>query len=372
MAGPAGIGPDPQPLRPFSDGFMFGLIGHSTSFEEAREKARSLGFEEYADGDLDMWCSAPPQLVERVQVTSPTGQTIEGAYIDSVFVPEMLRRFKTAKRKVIKAMELAQKSGIDITALGGFTSIIFEDFNLLKEERVSATALDWQRFTTGNTHTAWVICRQVEENAPKLGIDLATAKVAVVGASGDIGSACCRWLQRRGVGELLLVARRPQPLIDLQASLGSGRILALEDALAEADVVVWVASLPQGLNIDVSTLRKPCLMVDGGYPKNLDSKVVDADVHVLKGGIVEFWQDIGWQMMEVAEMAKPQRQMFACFAEAMILDFEGRHTNFSWGRNNISLEAMDWVGAASRRHGFQALGLELPASPSPDPVLAAV
>jgi fatty aldehyde-generating acyl-ACP reductase len=45
---------------------MFGLIGHSTSFEDARRKARDLGYEEYADGDLDMWCAAPPQLVERV------------------------------------------------------------------------------------------------------------------------------------------------------------------------------------------------------------------------------------------------------------------------------------------------------------------
>ena len=344
---------------------MFGLIGHSTSFEEARNKARSLGFEEYADGDLDMWCSAPPQLVERVSVTSPTGQTIQGAYIDSVFVPEMLRRFKTAKRKVIKAMELAQKSGIDITALGGFTSIIFEDFNLLKEERVSATALDWQRFTTGNTHTAWVICQQVVTNAPRLGIDLASAKVAVVGASGDIGSAVCRWLERQGVGELLLVARRPQPLIDLQASLGEGRILAIDEALAEAQIVVWVASLPQSLEIDLASLPRPCLMIDGGYPKNLDTKAAAEGVHVLKGGIVEFWQDIGWQMMAVAEMAKPQRQMFACFAEAMLLDFEQRHTNFSWGRNNITLEAMDWIGAASLRHGFRALALEDQQSPAP-------
>ena len=91
---------------------MFGLIGHSTSFEQARLKARSLGYDEYADGDLDMWCAAPPQLVERVTVTSPTGQEIQGAYIDSVFVPEMLRRFKTAKRKVLKAMELAQNKDI--------------------------------------------------------------------------------------------------------------------------------------------------------------------------------------------------------------------------------------------------------------------
>ena len=344
---------------------MFGLIGHSTSFAEARANARNLGYDDYAEGDLDMWCAAPPQLLERVSVTSATGETIEGAYIDSVFVPEMLRRFKTAKRKVLKAMELAQKSGIDITALGGFTSIIFEDMNLLREERVSAVALDWERFTTGNTHTAWVICQQVVTNAPRLGIDLANAKVAVVGASGDIGSAVCRWLQRQGVGELLLVARRPQPLIDLQASLGEGRILAIDEALAEAQIVVWVASLPQSLEIDLASLPRPCLMIDGGYPKNLDTKAAAEGVHVLKGGIVEFWQDIGWQMMEVAEMAKPQRQMFACFAEAMLLDFEQRHTNFSWGRNIITLEAMDWIGAASLRHGFRALALEDQQSPAP-------
>ena len=57
-------------------------------------------------------------------------------------------------------------------------------------------------------------------------------------------------------------------------------------------------------------------------------------------------------------MEKPQRQMFACFAEAMILDFEGIYTNFSWGRNNISLSAMDQIGAASLRHGFRALELD--------------
>jgi fatty aldehyde-generating acyl-ACP reductase len=337
---------------------MFGLIGHSTSFESARNLARSLGFEEYADGDLDMWCSAPPQLVERISVTSPTGKRIEGAYIDSVFVPEMLSRFKTAKRKVLNAMELAQKNGIDITALGGFTSIIFEDFKLLREQQVRATTLDWQRFTTGNTHTAWVICRQVEENAPRLGIDLRRAKVAVVGATGDIGSAVCRWLsQRTGVQELLLVARRPQPLADLQQELGGGRILALEEALEEADVVVWVASLAQASSLDPSRLRRPCLMIDGGYPKNLDTKAAGDGIHVLKGGIVAFGSDIGWQMMEAADMANPQREMFACFAEAMLLEFEGLHTNFSWGRNNITLEKMDLIGAASLRHGFQALGL---------------
>ena len=88
---------------------MFGLIGHSTSFEDAKRKALGLGYDHIAEGDLDVWCSAPPQLVEHVEVVSQVGKKIEGAYIDSCFVPEMLSRFKTARRKVLNAMELAQK-----------------------------------------------------------------------------------------------------------------------------------------------------------------------------------------------------------------------------------------------------------------------
>ena len=343
---------------------MFGLIGHSTSFEDAKKKASLLGFDHISDGDLDVWCTAPPQLVENVEVRSPTGITIEGSYIDSCFVPEMLSRFKTARRKVLNAMELAQKKGIDITALGGFTSIIFENFNLLQHKQIRNTSLEWERFTTGNTHTAWVICRQLELNAPKVGIDLRKATVAVVGATGDIGSAVCRWLSKKtGIDELVLVARQQEPLLSLQKELEGGIIKTLNEALPIADIVVWVASMPKTMNIEIDKLKKPCLMIDGGYPKNLDEKFQGKDIHVLKGGIVSFFNDIGWKMMELAEMENPQREMFACFAEAMILEFEKCHTNFSWGRNNITIENMEFIGAASEKHGFSAIGLDKQVKP---------
>ncbi len=338
---------------------MFGLIGHSTSFEDAKRKASLLGFDHIADGDLDVWCTAPPQLVENVEVKSATGISIEGSYIDSCFVPEMLSRFKTARRKVLNAMELAQKKGINITALGGFTSIIFENFNLLQHKQIRNTSLEWERFTTGNTHTAWVICKQLEINAPRIGIDLKKATVAVIGATGDIGSAVCRWLiNKTGISELLMVARQQEPLALLQKELDGGTITSLDEALPQADIVVWVASMPKTIEIDTDNLKKPCLMIDGGYPKNLDEKFQGENIYVLKGGIVEFFNDIGWNMMELAEMQNPQREMFACFAEAMILEFEKCHTNFSWGRNNISLEKMEFIGAASLKHGFSAIGLD--------------
>jgi fatty aldehyde-generating acyl-ACP reductase len=65
----------PGPAVPIPEDLivMFGLIGHSTSLDAARSEAASLGYPEYAEGDFEMWCVAPPQLVETVTVTSPPG-----------------------------------------------------------------------------------------------------------------------------------------------------------------------------------------------------------------------------------------------------------------------------------------------------------
>jgi fatty aldehyde-generating acyl-ACP reductase len=337
---------------------MFGLIGHLTSLEHAQSVAKELGYPEYADQDLEFWCMAPPQIVDTITVTSVTGQTIYGKYVESCFLPEMLaaQRIKAATRKILNAMAHAQKHGIDITALGGFSSIIFENFNLEKMTQIRNITLDLHRFTTGNTHTAYIICRQVEQAAVQVGIDLAKATIAVCGATGDIGSAVCRWLsQRVDVADLLLVARNPERLQDLQAELGRGKILPLEAALPQADIVVWVASMPKGVAIDTSTLKRPCLMIDGGYPKNLGTQIQAEGVYILNGGIVEHSLDIDWRIMEIVNMSVPSRQLFACFAESMLLEFEQWHTNFSWGRNQITPEKMQRIGDVSVKHGFRPL-----------------
>ncbi|MBS0016121.1 MAG: long-chain acyl-[acyl-carrier-protein] reductase [Arthrospira sp. SH-MAG29] len=339
---------------------MFGLIGHLTSLEHAQVVARDLGYAEYADQGLDFWCSAPPLIIEDIKVTSITGQVIEGRYVESCFLPEMLatNRMKAATRKVVNAMAHAQKNGMNITALGGFSSIIFERFNLDQLGRIRNIKLEFERFTTGNTHTAYIICRQVEQAAPKLGIDLSKATVAVCGATGDIGSAVCRWLNGRvDVAEILLIARDRQRLQNLQAELGRGKIMALDEALPQADIVVWVASMPQGVEIDPQVLKKPCLLIDGGYPKNLATKVQSPGVHVLSGGIVEHALDIDWKIMKIVNMNVPGRQLFACFAESMLLEFEAIYTNFSWGRNQITLDKMDMIGRMSIKHGFKPLML---------------
>ena len=337
---------------------MFGLIGHLTSLQHAQLVARDLGYPEYADQGLDFWCSAPPQIVDNITVTSVTGQTIEGRYVESCFLPEMLanRRIKAATRKILNAMAHAQKHGIDVTALGGFSSIIFENFKLEQLRQVRNVELEFERLTTGNTHTAYIICRQVEQASEQVGIDLSQATVAVCGATGDIGSAVCRWLdQKTDVQDLLLIARNQDRLQELQSELGRGKIMSLESALPLADIVVWVASMPKGLDIDSHTFKKPCLLIDGGYPKNLATKLQHPEVRVLNGGIVEHSLDIDWKIMQIVNMDVPGRQLFACFAESMLLEFEKLYTNFSWGRNQITVEKMEQIGHLSLKHGFRPL-----------------
>lgn len=337
---------------------MFGLIGHLTSLEHAQSVAKELGYPEYADQGLDFWCSAPPQIVDNITVTSITGQKIEGKYVESCFLPEMLasRRIKAATRKIINAMAHAQKHGINITALGGFSSIIFENFNLEQIKQVRNIKLEFERFTTGNTHTAYIICRQVEQASQQLGIELSKATVAVCGATGDIGSAVCRWLNSRtDVADLLLIARERERLNALQAELGRGKILGLEEALPLADIIVWVASMPKGVEIDPQVLKQPCLLIDGGYPKNLATKLQFPGICVLSGGIVEHSLDIDWQIMKIVNMEVPGRQLFACFAESMLLEFEKWYTNFSWGRNQITVAKMEQIGEISVKHGFRPL-----------------
>ncbi|AFY41686.1 long-chain acyl-[acyl-carrier-protein] reductase [Nostoc sp. PCC 7107] len=337
---------------------MFGLIGHLTSLEHAQAVAQQLGYPEYADQGLDFWCSAPPQIVDHIKVTSLTGEIIEGKYVESCFLPEMLanRRIKAATRKILNAMAHAQKHDIDITALGGFSSIIFENFNLEQFSQVRNIKLEFERFTTGNTHTAYIICRQVEAAAKQAGIELSKATVAICGATGDIGSAVTRWLDAKtDVKEILLIARNQERLQNLQDELGRGKIMALDEALPEADIVVWVASMPKGVEIDPKTLKQPCLLIDGGYPKNLATKIQHHGVHILNGGIVEHSLDIEWKIMQIVNMEVPERQLFACFAEAMLLEFEKLHTNFSWGRNQITVDKMEQIGQASVKHGFRPL-----------------
>ena len=57
--------------------------------------------------------------------------------------------------------------------------------------------------------------------------------------------------------------------------------------------------------------------------------------------------------------------LFGWFAEAKNLEFEKCHTNFNLGRKNITIEKKEFIGSASEKHGFSAIGLDKHINPLP-------
>ena len=47
-----------------------------------------------------------------------------------------------------------------------------------------------------------------------------------------------------------MVARQQEPLALLQKELDGGTVTSLNEALPQADIVVWVASMPKTIEID--------------------------------------------------------------------------------------------------------------------------
>jgi fatty aldehyde-generating acyl-ACP reductase len=110
---------------------MFGLIGHLTSLTHAQSVARDLGYPEYADQGLDFWCAAPPQIVDTIKVTSITGQQIEGKYVESCFLPEMLanRRIKAATRKFSTRWLMLKNMALILPLSVGFLRLSLKTLN---------------------------------------------------------------------------------------------------------------------------------------------------------------------------------------------------------------------------------------------------
>jgi len=73
--------------------------------------------------------------------------------------------------------------------------------------------------------------------------------------------AACWFDARTDVAELLLIARNPERLQELQSALGRGKIGLKKRCPGR--YVVWVASMPKGIEIDPAVLKQPCLLLMG-------------------------------------------------------------------------------------------------------------
>jgi fatty aldehyde-generating acyl-ACP reductase len=334
----------------------FALIGHLDSWEKTAAVVQSLR------GDIRRPISLrdvreivpflPPRTVCRVTVFSTNGSCAHGVYVDAFLSPDRLVEGPVREKvqRIREAASCARREGASVAALGGFSSIVLEGkVDLLP-------AHDEVAFTTGNTLTVAYIVKAVERASALAGRPLSSQAVLILGATGDVGSGCARYLLGRA-GRLLLCARNPHRLRRLQRSLASDATTVSistepEEFLPEADFILAAASLAAP-RFSLRSVRSGAIVCDAGYPKNVISDGTSGPVVFFGGmGQVLGGLELAPDLISVLAPHPAPNIVQGCLLEGMLLALEGRSESYSCGRGNIAPGRVDEIWGLAEKHGF--------------------
>lgn len=295
----------------------------------------------------------PPYMASTIRgIRSRLGQEIAGNF---VMVPLMPSQFVSMDRaqvveRVKKAALLGQSLGAKVVGLGGYNSVVG------RAGKDIAETLD-VAVTSGNSYTIATALEGALAAAKELDVDLERSTVAVIGATGSIGSVCARFLAQK-VKNLVLSARSKSRLKVLaetiqRESRTSLRIeMDLGRALSEADVVITATS-SGGSIIQAEHLKTGAIVCDVAVPHDVCREVqkLRPDVLVIEGGVVEVPGEADFGL----DFGYPPGLALACMAETMVLTMEGRFEDFSIGRG-LDYEQVQEITRLANRNGFKLAG----------------
>ena len=211
--------------------------------------------------------------------------------------------------------------------------------------------------TTGDSYTVAIAVEAIYKAAEHMNIDITQATVAVVGATGAIGKACSQLLSL-DVGKLITIGLRPdatEAVRDMCTGNHAEVIASTElKDMYDADLILTVTSAI-GAVIEPEHLKPGAVILDVARPRDVSMRVAQErdDVLVIEGGMVEvpgrnpdFHFDFGF----------PERKVFACMAETMMLALDGRYEDYTIGRD-IELSRIQEIKGIASRHGFKLAGL---------------
>ena len=288
-------------------------------------------------------------------IQSKIGPRIEGYVIMCPLLPEQLVANRNeATDKILSACKLAQNLGAKIIGLGGFTSVVTNGgLDLLAGSKIA--------ITSGNSFTASLVVDSILKLS-KFYNGKQDIKVSIIGASGDIGSACSLHLSHyfsslilvgRNVDKLNLLAQKiKQKRANIELEITTQIIYAIK----KSDIVITATSAA-GIIVEPEHLKAGAIFCDVSYPANIDMKLASKrkDVIIFEGGLAKctFFDNCDKFITRKINLFNPDRLIHGCFAETMLLAFESRFENYSIGKGNVTIEKMSEILTLGVRHGLE-------------------
>lgn len=301
---------------------------------------------------LEDWSnSASPVVMSSVDIRSRTGETVRLYSImlpfTSSWVKERIDRgeLRLPQTLVQQGVDLARSLGCGMTALGQYTSIVTAN-----GMRLDAGDMG---LTSGNSYAVGLAVEAVRRAMRARSVDPASATLAVVGATGNIGRTCAAILAPAFRSTILIGNETPGARTRLQHLVGlfPDRVVTLEtciDAARAADVVVSAPNSVVPL-LEAAHFRPRAIVCDLAVPASVHPAAFSGrgDVHFIKGGMARLPHG---EDLELPGLHIPRGQAYACMAEGIVLGLENiRDTGFT---GTLRVARVSKICDIAKRHGF--------------------
>lgn len=295
----------------------------------------------------------PPMKISHIEgVKSPWGE-VEGFFIACPLTTRQLLTLpeEISIKKIIDAVKVAENLGAQVVGLGAMTSVVGDaGVTIAKNSNIPVT--------TGNSYTVASAVEATLKAAALMDIDITRANVAILGATGSIGSVIAR-LMAKQCKHLMLLARNKERLAKLARIIMYETGIAVEvssgskEILGKGDIVISVTSSMDTV-INPEDLKPGAVVCDVARPRDVSLAVQRQrkDVLVIEGGVIKVPGPVNFNF----DFGFPPGLAYACMAETMILALEERWECYSLGRE-LSITGVEEIKNLAQKHNFQLAGM---------------
>jgi predicted amino acid dehydrogenase len=265
-------------------------------------------------------------------------------------------------RSIEQALHLGRSYGCTTGVLGGFTSIVTGN-------GMRVCPPPGMRTSTGNSFTVAVGMRRLQDSCAELKIDLHApdTRVAIVGATGNIGQSIAQQIIRKlPVTRLTLISRTPEKLEKMKKGLVSLHQETRGDAetldvkistdiadMSECNIIVIATAtgkpivFPQHLHPE-----REILLADLSVPSSVSREALEMPnlKKIPIGGTVTVPGEPDYVLHPLLEPGT----VFCCSAEGMLLSLEPEKTADLTLMGDIEQKAVDVLEKIGEEHNFFA------------------
>jgi acetylornithine/succinyldiaminopimelate/putrescine aminotransferase/predicted amino acid dehydrogenase len=303
-------------------------------------------------------------IFDQLNVQSITGEEVHLTYIGLDLTPKQImagiyaRDTQWMMDKIEDAVMQARDYGCQIVGLGAYTSILSGNCKRITTDGII--------LTSGNSLTVGMAMEGMKQAAHSSGIDIRRSRLAVFGATGNIGATLALMMAPEVESVLLLVRDEQSPRVkSMVEEIGQvARNLVVTSDLHElrkCNLIAAASNSPEPLIYPQHLSSEPTIVCDIAVPADVAPEVClqCPQATVLRGGLIKLPRNDDFL---IAGLDLEPGYVFACMGETLLMGLEGVTSSISFG--SIKPEGVQWALQAAQKHGFALGKLELAANSS--------